>query len=156
METVVTTHIENLSKSVQYFRQTYVLSEEDRVNKFLDAINSVKSRISDKTSSLEELIENYEEFSHINNGILENDVKELLLDLLGRSRVLHSFLVRDYVTYNNVLRPNNILKSDLNEYKSSIDDFKETLEDITDIFFSLNYDSDFQSISQQIDDEIID
>lgn len=110
------------------------LYDEEKVNTFLDAIIELKNSLDKKNNTINDLIEKIEKLTWYDN--LDNDCLMLINDLISSIKDLHSTLVRQYISLDNI-RSKGIAKEEIKEFKLAIDDLKETYQDLESIFFFL-------------------
>ena len=70
------------------------ISEQERINKFLDTINNLRDRIIDRTSKLEELDDLFTRLTWLN--IEDKKEEDLLKQVIDRAKKFHSRLIRNY------------------------------------------------------------
>lgn len=110
------------------------LYDEEKVNTFLDAIIELKNSLDKKNNTINDLIEKIEKLTWYDN--LDNDCLMLINDLISSIKDLHSTLVRQYISLDNI-RSKGIAKEEIKEFKLAIDDLKETYQDLESVFFFL-------------------
>lgn len=110
------------------------LYDEEKVNTFLDAIIELKNSLDKKNNTINDLIEKIEKLTWYDN--LDNDCLMLINDLISSIKDLHSTLIRQYISLDNI-RSKGIAKEEIKEFKLAIDDLKETYQDLESVFFFL-------------------
>jgi len=121
---------------------------EEQVNRFLDAISSLRNFLNDKTTKLEKFTEGLEELSWM-TGLNEEHLKSLS-DLIGASRDLRRSLIKTYVRFNVKVKSRGIMVSEINGFKRSIDDFTETINDLESVYFYLPNNPEFIEITDRL------
>lgn len=124
------------------FKEKKELSEEDKVNEFLDVLSEVRNDITEKTSKLEDIIENFEKLSWF-KGELDDSVKVKCNKVIASSRELSRILIRRYAFFKKNL-PKGTFKKEIRDFKDAIDSFKEIVNVFETIFFELPNINSFQ------------
>tara|TARA_B100000315_G_C14441899_1_gene525092 strand:- start:474 stop:920 length:447 start_codon:yes stop_codon:yes gene_type:complete len=120
------------------------ISEQERINKFLDTINNLRDRIIDRTSKLEELDDLFTRLTWLN--IEDKKEEDLLKQVIDRAKKFHSRLIRNYANLKRNLWKENICRNELENYKYSIEDFEDSIFEVEEIFFSLRKDEEFNDL----------
>lgn len=110
------------------------LYEEEKTNEFLGTILAFKNNLVIKTNRINFLLEEIEKSTWYDN--LDNDCLMLINDLISSIKDLHSTLVRQYISLDNI-RSKGIAKEEIKEFKLAIDDLKKTYQDLESVFFFL-------------------
>ena len=123
------------------------LLDQERINAFLDAINTLKSKLEGKTEKINKLNEGFEKLTWFND--LDEECLLLTNDLISSARDLRSSLIRQYVSMD-LLRKKGIAKEELKCFKRAIDDLQESYEDLESVFFFLPEFNDFQETTKKL------
>lgn len=139
MKTIAIT--KNLIKETDTFVRTFSfeekkqpLTEDDRNNRFLDAILHLKSILTERTQKINDLVEKMEGLTWL-SGWTEDHLR-LLNGLIASARDLHSVLIRKYVGFK-ALKKKDIAKKEIKELKSAIDNLRDVCQDLESTFFYL-------------------
>lgn len=124
------------------------ISEEERVNNFLDSINKLKKKLAnriEKIKKIEKLL------THITWLDLQNKEEEQLLKkVIIDSKKFHKKLLGNYVDLKTSLWQKNICRNEITDYKNIIDDFEDSVFEVEQIFFSLRNDEEFNNLLKSI------
>lgn len=142
--------IENTFISVRdfsYKEKKNPLVDEDRVNKFLDAINDFKNSLKHQTTRIYGVNEDIEQLTWL--GDLNDECLMKINDLISSAKDLHSTLIRQYISMN-ILRKKGIAKDVIKDYKNAVDELKESYQDLESVFFYLPEFPDFIETTKQL------
>jgi len=124
------------------------ISQQEKIDLFLDNINKLKRNVSDrikKAKHLEEL------FTRITWLDIKNSEEEVLLkDVLTKSKLYHSNSIKMVVFLKNKLWRKNICRTEITSYQDSLDDFEDTIYEVEQIFFSLRKDEEFNDLLKSL------
>ena len=123
------------------------LLDEEKIDSFLDAINSFKSSLNTKTSKLNHLGEEFEKLTWFNN--LDEECLLLINDLISSARDLKSSLTRQYFSME-FFRKKGIAEEEIKLFKMAIDDLQESYEDLESVFFFLPEFQDFDETTKKL------
>ncbi len=149
METSVLTIGKQISEVITHDKIiTPKISEQERVNRLLDAINLTRLKITKMTSKLTNLDELFTKLSWLN---ITNSEEEILIKkVIIQAKKHHSNSLKNYILLKNTLSKDGICKIEIDNYKNSIDDFEDTVLEIEQIFFNLRKDDEFNSLLNSI------
>ncbi len=149
METIVLTIGKQISEVITHDKIiTPKISEQERVNRLLDAINLTRLKITKMTSKLTNLDELFTKLSWLN---ITNSEEEILIKkVIIQAKKHHSNSLKNYILLKNTLSKDGICKIEIDNYKNSIDDFEDTVLEIEQIFFNLRKDDEFNSLLNSI------
>ena len=149
METSVLTIGKQISEVITHDKIiTPKISEQERVNRLLDAINLTRLKITKITSKLTNLDELFTKLSWLN---ITNSEEEILIKkVIIQAKKHHSNSLKNYILLKNTLSKDGICKIEIDNYKNSIDDFEDTVLEIEQIFFNLRKDDEFNSLLNSI------
>lgn len=120
------------------------ISEQERINKFLDHINKLKSRIVARTEKLKELDALFTKITWLD---LENEEEEKgLKEVIHQSKKFHSKSIKDFTSMKKNLWQENICRSEINNFKDALDDFEDSVFEVEQIFFSLRKNDEFNDL----------
>jgi hypothetical protein len=121
--------------------------DEAKINKLLDKILEFKRLFIDKTIKINSIVEKIEQLTWFND--LDNETLMSINDLISSIRDLHSSLIRQYISLNNI-RSKGIAKEEIKSFKTAIDDLKEVAADLESRFFFLPGIPDFQETTKEL------
>jgi len=125
-----------------------VLSEEKRINSFLDNINYFKKQLVERAAKyrdLEELFASLTWFDKITKA-QEEKVKALINRALG----LHRSSLIGYVHLKTGFGKLKVNKAEMKDFKSALDDFEDTLFEVNEILFDLRKDKEFVKLLSEV------
>ena len=124
------------------------ISEQERVNRLLDAINSTRTKIIKMSSNLYNLDELFTKLSWLEIANLEEEI--LIKKVLAQAKKYHTNSLKNYILLKNTLFKDGICKIEIEDYKNALDDFEDTVLEIEQIFFILRKDDEFNSLLNSI------
>ena len=136
METSVLTIGKQISEVITHDKIiTPKISEQERVNRLLDAINLTRLKITKMTSKLTNLDELFTKLSWLN---ITNSEEEILIKkVIIQAKKHHSNSLKNYILLKNTLSKDGICKIEIDNYKNSIDDFEDTVLEIEQYYGAL-------------------
>lgn len=141
--------IYNEVSEASFYERKNVLSEEQIINTFLDAILVFQKDINEKNEKLTLILSKMQELTWITDEVTEDDLK-LISILISMVNDFHSMLIRQYVLFNNIFTPKKIAVKEIKTFKRHIDDIKESCEDIEMIFFNLRQDDELKQMTNEL------
>lgn len=117
------------------FEEKIHLTEEARINKFLDNILDFRKLLSGKVEKIGDLNGKLESITWLDDNIDEECLK-LINDLIAVTKDYHSSLIRQYISMNKI-RQRGIAKDETKAFKAAIDDLKDISNDLESVFFYL-------------------
>jgi hypothetical protein len=127
-------------KAASYSEKQNQQSEEQLIDAFLDAINTVKKDLVKRTGVLNEIAEAMEELTWMKN--LDQPTLQKLNELIVLARDVHHTLIKNYVGLN-IFRQKGIAKNEISDFKEAIDLLKECTFDLESVFFNFPKNTDF-------------
>lgn len=124
------------------------MSEEEKINRFLDGINDFKTKLADRTTKIQKLDELLSKATWFD--IQNKEEEELLKSVIHKSHTFHSKAIRNFVQLKNNLWKDNICRAEITQYKNALDDFEESIYELNEIFFDLRKDHDFNKLIDSI------
>lgn len=124
------------------------ISEQERVNRLLDAINSTRTKIIKMSSNLSNLDELFTKLSWLEIANSEEEI--LIKKVLAQAKKYHTNSLKNYILLKNTLFKDGICKIEIEDYKNALDDFEDTVLEIEQIFFILRKDDEFNSLLNSI------
>ena len=127
METSVLTIGKQISEVITHDKIiTPKISEQERVNRLLDAINLTRLKITKMTSKLTNLDELFTKLSWLN---ITNSEEEILIKkVIIQAKKHHSNSLKNYILLKNTLSKDGICKIEIDNYKNSSEELKNHLE----------------------------
>jgi len=120
------------------------ISEEERINKCLDHINLLKTKIVDRTNKLENLDDLLTQITWLE--VEDQEEEKLLREVIEKAKKFHSKLIRNYATMKKDLWQKNICREEIENYKYALDDFEDSVFEVEEIFFYLRKDDEFNDL----------
>lgn len=121
--------------------------DEVKINRLLDAILELKKIYTDKTITINSLVEKIEQITWFND--VDNDSLMKINDLISSIRDLHSSFLRQYISLN-LFRSKGIAKEEIKNFKASVDDLKDIASDLESRFFFLPNIDGFQETTKEL------
>ena len=134
-------------KALGFKQKQQLLSEQEIVDRFLDAIPKFKKELIYRTNIMEDIADKVDLISRM--GKPSQAALKELNGLISVLRDWHSVMVRDYVSLNSI-RKHNIAKGEIKAYKAAIDGLKEGYEDLESIYFFLPSIPEFKETTRDI------
>ncbi|MEM6738215.1 MAG: hypothetical protein AAF620_19320 [Bacteroidota bacterium] len=122
------------------------VSEQQRINQFLDAILQLKSNLADRIEKLSKLNDMLESLTWVEGEVGQEELL-LINDLISACRDLHSALNRSYASCNSI---RGVARNEFKQLKNCIDDFKEVFEDVEAVYFYLPNNQNLQTIFEEL------
>jgi len=148
--TTLNREIKNTSNEVREFsfkQKKELLSKQEIIDQFLDAIPVLKKVLADRTKTLEDIVDKIDYLTTL--GKPSESALLKINDLISLLRDWHSVVIREYVSLNSI-RKLKIAKEEIKSYKSAIDDLKEVYEDMESIYFFLPGMPEFEETTKEI------
>lgn len=124
------------------------LTDEERINRFLDSINNFRVKIVDRTEKTQKLDELFSKLTWFD---LKNQEEEVLIkDVISKSLSFHSKAIKNYVAIKKAFWKDKICRDEISNYKNSLDDFEESIYEVQEIFFNLRKDDEFNELMNSI------
>jgi hypothetical protein len=121
--------------------------DEVKINRLLDAILELKKIYTDKTITINSLVEKIEQITWFSD--VDNDSLMKINDLISSIRDLHSSFLRQYISLN-FFRSKGIAKEEIKNFKASVDDLKDIASDLESRFFFLPDIDGFQETTKEL------
>ena len=119
------------------------ISEQERINNFLDSINKLKVSLNNRVEKLKQIDSLFAQLTWVD--IKSKEDEELIKKIIIDSKKFHSKLLRNYVNLKNSLWQSNICREEITCYKNILDDIEDSVFEIEQIFFSLRTDEEFNN-----------
>ena len=124
------------------------ISEQERINNFLDSINKLKVSLNNRVEKLKQIDSLFAQLTWVD--IKSKEDEELIKKIIIDSKKFHSKLLRNYVNLKNSLWQSNICREEITCYKNILDDIEDSVFEIEQIFFSLITDEEFNNLLKSI------
>lgn len=124
------------------------LTEEERINSFLDRINNVRKDLIGRTEKVKMLDGLFSKLTWFE--IQDQEEEELLKNLITKAKSFHDYRIRDFVSIKNSFWKDNICRKEISSYKNALDDFEESFHEVQQIFFDLRKDNEFNDLMNSI------
>lgn len=123
-----------------------ILTQQERVDLFLDSILSFKEKLSKTCEEIESLNPSLEELTWVQQPLSE-ELLPHVRRLIDSCYDLHKKYVKTYVGFKN-LRQRGIAKQEIKQFKAAIDDFKDITTDLESVFFIFPNNKEFQKVTE--------
>lgn len=124
------------------------ISEQERINNFLDSINKLKVSLNNRVEKLKQIDSLFAQLTWVD--IKSKEDEELIKKIIIDSKKFHNKLLRNYVNLKNSLWQSNICREEITCYKNILDDIEDSVFEIEQIFFSLRTDEEFNNLLKSI------
>jgi hypothetical protein len=130
-------------------RITKELSEEEKINQFLDSILDFKESMRKRTGKLRYMDELLCEITWIEQQMSDEDEKMLkkLFDKIDR---FHQKGIRFYVNIRQIFWKHSIAREEIRDFKDALDDLEESTLELRQILFEIRKDDDFMNDLRKI------
>lgn len=120
------------------------LTEQEKINRFLDGINTFKSKLIERTEKLRKLDDL---FSKLTWYDLQNQEEEKIFKkVIAKSLNFHSKSIKNFATLKKDFWKDNICRTEISEYKKALDNFEESIYEVEEIFFKFRKDDEFNDL----------
>lgn len=124
------------------------LTEEEKINRFLDGINNLRTKLVERTEKIEKLDEL---FSQLTWYDLKNQEEEdLMQSVISKSLSFHSKSIKNFLSLKRSFWKDKICRDEITSYKNTLDDFEESIYEVKEIFFNLRKDSEFNDLMNSL------
>ena len=137
---------ERTDNLVQSFEKTQ-LSEEQKINIFLDTVNQIKKPIEKATKLIEKLDEVVLLVTWVEVKTAEDE--QIVCEILEAGHKIHAEALKSYAGFTKILS-NKTFKNTLRNSKAAIDDFEDSLLEVKEVIFDLRKDSEFMKLSENL------
>lgn len=120
---------------------------KEKLNTFLDSSIDLKLELKNKTSKIQNLVEDIEKITWFDHISEENLI--LINDVISTTKDLHTSLLRQYLALKHSIKNDNTM-NEIQDFKNSIDELKESYEDLESVFFYLPELSDFKETTSKL------
>lgn len=124
------------------------ISEQERINNFLDSINKLKINLNNRVEKLQKIDSLFTQLTWVD--IESKEDEELIKKIIRDSKKFHSKLLRNYIDLKKSLWQSNICRKEISDYKDILDDIEDSIFEIEQIFFSLRNDEEFNSLLKSL------
>ena len=125
-------------------RKKIKVTEEERINLFLDAINEFKDKINDSIHTFKQLEELFTKLTW--KDISDPEDEKLLKELIHSAKKFHSLCIKEYANMRSTFWPKNICRSEITAFKNCLDDYEESVFEVEEIFFTFRKDDELNAI----------
>lgn len=124
------------------------LTEEEKINRFLDGINNLRTKLVERTEKIKKLDDL---FSKLTWYDLKNQEEEdLMQSVISKSLSFHSKSIKNFVSLKRSFWKDKICRDEITNYKDTLDDFEESIYEVKEIFFNLRKDSEFNDLMNSL------
>lgn len=138
------------NKIVDSYYSYSSLSENEKINEFLDHINDKKKEYADISKRINKIIGWLTEITWLDH-INEND-EIFIKGIIAMGKEADIYFTRFYATQEKVYAPKGLFKKELKELKDVIEFHLEAVEDLENIVFNLRKDKEFNDLCKLVDE----
>ena len=128
---------------------TNELSEDEKINHFLDSILDFKKSLKRRTEKLRHIDELLSEFTWVEQEMTANDEK-MLKKLFDSVDVFHKKAIVYYANMRTIFWKHKIARQELSDFKGALDDIEESNLEVRQILFDIRKDDDFMNEIRKI------
>lgn len=137
-EVLLSKKIDDIFLNIKTYQAEVIISEEEKINKFLDSILTVQNSIKSYSDKLCNLVDDFEDLtSYEISGDMQT--KDEIDSLLKMAESLHKDVIHSYIHYKGHPTVSKVANTQIKEFKCVIDDFKDVIQDLRLIFFDTEY-----------------
>lgn len=147
----MTTTISNIGSEISLIiskSKQIKISEEERINLLLDAINDFKKSINDRVEKIEKLENLYTKLTW--HDITDPEDEELLKKLITQAKKFHSKSIREVAKLRTTFWPKNICRSEISAFQNCLEDLEETVFEVEEIFFVFRKDDEVNNLLESL------
>ena len=130
-------------------RITNELSEEEKINQFLDSILDFKKSMSKRTDKLRHVDELLCELTWVEQEMSDEDEK-MLKKLFDKIDTFHQKAIRFYADMRKIFWKHKIAHQEIREFKEALDDIEEYNLELRQILFEIRKDDAFMNDLRKI------
>jgi len=120
------------------------ISEQEKIDKFLDDLNLVKSKLTERTEKINQLESLFTKITWLD--LKNKEEEELLKKIISRSKYFYSRSIKHVVALKIKYWRKNLHRSEIKSYQDALEIFEETVLEVEEIFFSLRKDDEFNNL----------
>lgn len=124
------------------------ISEQEKINNFLDSFNAFKTKLSDRVEKIKQLEKLFTDITWLD--LKNQEEEELLKDVIHRSKLFYSKSIKDVAYLRTKYWRKNMFRSEITEYQICLEDFEDTIFEVEEIFFSLRKDDEFNDLTNSL------
>ena len=124
------------------------ISEQERINNFLDSFNMFKTRLLDRVSKIQQLEQLFTNITWLD--LKDQEEEKLLKDIISRSKLFYSKSIKDVAILKSKYWRKNMFRTEITEYQNCLEDFEDTIFEVEEIFFSLRKDDEFNHLTNSL------
>lgn len=124
------------------------LTEQEKINRFLDNMNSLKTKLAERTAIIQKLDELFCKLTWYDLQSQEEEV--LMKSVISTSYTFHSRSMKNFIALKKAFWKDNICRDEISSYKSTLDDFEESICEVEEIFFKLRKDTEFTNLIKSV------
>lgn len=140
--------IKSTRKEISIISLSEKKSYNEKVNDFIDAMQSFQSILKQKTECIASINEKLEKLTWYTE--LDDKCLVVILEIIAICKELHSTLYSKYSEQLDKLDNKGIASQEINEFLEEIDYLSEMIADIESTFFKLPNNKKFQQINKEL------
>jgi len=125
-----------------------ILSEEERINEFLDNINYFKKELVKRATTLRKLEELFASLTWFDK--IPSKIEKEIKALIERALQFHRGSLISYVHLRKGFGKLKVNKAEMKDFKDALDDFEDTLFEVDEILFDLRKDKEFVKLLAEV------
>lgn len=124
------------------------LSEQEKIDNFLDHINDLKRKLNVRIEKIGQLDNLFTQLTW--HDISNKKEEKLLKTVFVKAKKFHLKALKNFAELNSIFWKKDICRAEISSYKNSLDDFEDTVLEVEQIFFSLRNDQEFNDLLNSI------
>jgi len=125
------------------------LSEDEKINHFLDSILDFKKSLTRRTEKLRYIDELLSQVTWVEQEITADDEK-MLKKLFGKVDEFHKKAIVYFANMRTIFWKHKIARQELSDFKVALDDIEESTLEVRQILFDIRKDDDFMNDLRKI------
>lgn len=124
------------------------LTEEEKINRFLDGINNLRAKLVEKTEKIQKLDDLFSKLTWYD--IKNQEEEDLMKKVISKSLSFHTKSIKNFASLKRSFWKDKICRDEITNYKNTLDDFEDSIYEVKEIFFSLRQDSEFNDLMNSL------
>jgi len=150
---LMTTSISNISQEINQIISDSKsipakLTEQERINRFLDGINDLRAKLVQRIEIIQKLDELFSKLTWFD--LQNQEEEELMKNVISKSLTFHAKSIKNFVALKESFWKDKICREEISGYKNALDDFEESIYEVNEIFFKLRKDSEFNDLVRSL------
>lgn len=124
------------------------LTEEEKINHFLDGINNLRAKLVEKTEKIQKLDNLFSKLTWYD--VKNQEEEDLMKKVISEALSFHTESIKNFVSLKKSFWKDKICRDEITNYKNTLDDFEDSIYEVKEIFFSLRKDSEFNDLMNSL------